>query len=85
MISLALYIRDRQEKDRRHELQISESIRGSDGIQLSYVSTKDAKVRTVENLLDWQTCRGHSVSLANTVKQPRCRKCGSSTEFFKLE
>ena len=47
MISLALYIRDRQEKDRRHELQIPEAIRGSDGIQLSYVFTKDAKVRTV--------------------------------------
>ena len=47
MIKLALYIRESQEIDRRHVPPISEAIRGSGGIEYSYVSTKEKKVSTL--------------------------------------
>ena len=47
MIRLAFHIRDSQEIDRRHVPRISEAIRGSGGIESSYVSTKAKKVSTL--------------------------------------
>ena len=69
MIRLAFYIRDSQEIDRRHVPPISEAIRGSGGIEYSYVSTKAKKVSTLRGpaQFNWQACRGHSVSPPNTL------------------
>ena len=47
MIRLEFYVRDSQEIDRRHVPQISEAIRGSGGIEQSYVSTKAKNVSTL--------------------------------------
>ena len=48
MIRSAFYIRDSPEIDRRHAPLISEeAIRGSGGIELSYVSAKAKKVSTL--------------------------------------
>ena len=47
MIRLAFYIRESQVIDRRHVPPISEAIRGSGGIEQSYVSTKAKKVSTL--------------------------------------
>ena len=47
MIRLALYIRDSQEIDRKHVPPISEAIRGSGGIEQSYVSAKANKASTL--------------------------------------
>ena len=47
MIRLAFYIWESYEIDRRHVPPISEAIRGSGGIEYSYVSTKAKKVSTL--------------------------------------
>ena len=47
MIRLALYIRDSQEINRRHVPPISEAIRGSGGIEQSYVSAEANKASTL--------------------------------------
>ena len=47
MIRLAFCIRDSQDIDRRHVPPISEAIRGSCGIEYSYVSAKAKELRTL--------------------------------------
>ena len=48
MMRLAFYVRERKEIDRRHVPPISEAIRGSGGIEESYVSAKETKVSTLQ-------------------------------------
>ena len=62
MIRLAFHIRESYKVDRRHVPPISEAIPGSGGNEQSYISTKERKWVLSEDLLNWQTCRGHSVS-----------------------
>ena len=68
MIRLAFYIRDSREIDRGHVSRISEAILGSGGIEKKATSLLRLRNFVLsEDLLKWQTCRGHYVSPPNNT------------------
>ena len=62
MMRLAFYIRESWEIDRRHVPPISKAVRGSGGIEKGTSLRTQRKRVLSEDLLNWQTCRGHAAS-----------------------